>query len=173
MRGSLSIFLPQQTPTPPIMAPRTLPDHKSQTGFANANLETDKNKVLAEFLPIHIKTGTGIISAIAIVLLIFIVYKAVRNGLITQCWRACCKQNDPMGRSRHQQHLKYMNTYNNIKHCITMNLTMMDLPWFLQQYSHNWLVVHWRVICIKQPSWYMISRIRERCDSWVKQQSCS
>ena len=87
MRGSLSIFLPNKALT---MSPRTLLNHKSQTGLANANLEADQNLVVEEFLPIHIKTTTGIIVLISLLFIMFCDYKAVRKGRIAPCWRVCC-----------------------------------------------------------------------------------
>ena len=67
------------------MPQRKMLNHKSQTGLANANIEADDNLVINEFIPIHIRTTTGIVILLACIILTVCFYKAAKRGMFSQC----------------------------------------------------------------------------------------
>ena len=90
MRGGLSIFLPSDK--------KVIPDtmnHKTQIGAANANVEADDNIVVNEFVPVHIRTTSGIVILISIIMFIYCVLKASKRGTFNGCWNLCCKRSSP------------------------------------------------------------------------------
>ena len=90
MRGGLSIFLPKDK--------KVILDtmnHKTQIGAANANVEADDNLVINEFVPVHIKTTSGIVILISIVMFIYCLLKASKRGTFNSCWNLCCKRSSP------------------------------------------------------------------------------
>ena len=51
------------------------------------------------------RTTTGIVILIAFICLTVCFYKAAKKVMFRQCWRACCRRNDPTLRERHQASL--------------------------------------------------------------------
>ena len=93
MRGSLAIFLPK---VKKVEISDKMVNHKSQTGLANANIEADDNVVVNEFVPIHLKTTSGIVILLSVIFLIYCILKASKRGTFSKCWRLCCKKEAPM-----------------------------------------------------------------------------
>ena len=78
MRGSLGIFLPK---VKKVKLTDNMVNHKTQTGLANSNVEADDNLIINEFVPIHVKTTTGIVILLAVIFLIFCFFKASKRGM--------------------------------------------------------------------------------------------
>ena len=97
MRGGLSIFLPSDK----VVIPDRM-NHKTQIGAANANVEADDNIVVNEFVPIHVRTTSGIVILLSIIMLIYCVLKASKRGTFSRCWRLCCQRRAPT-QSENQQ----------------------------------------------------------------------
>ena len=99
MRGSLGIFLPK---VKKVEFTDNMANHKTQAGLANSNVEADDNFIVNEFVPIHVKTTSGIVILLAFIFLIFCILKASKRGMFSKCWRMCCKKEAPMQRENQQ-----------------------------------------------------------------------
>ena len=85
----MSIFLPK---VKKVKLPETMVNHKTQTGLANSNIEADENLIINEFIPIHVRTTTGIVVLLAFIFVMFCIYKASKRGMFTKCWKTCCRK---------------------------------------------------------------------------------